>query len=76
MTVKSSAVCMVNRYMDMACFAREAQAAGAIVFLALHGGWGEDGFVQKLLQENGVPFTGPQWDAALTAIDKVHAVRD
>ncbi|MFC9229871.1 D-alanine--D-alanine ligase [Streptomyces decoyicus] len=28
------------------------------VFLALHGGWGEDGHVQALLEMAGVPFTG------------------
>ncbi|MFD7662690.1 D-alanine--D-alanine ligase [Streptomyces sp. NPDC059788] len=29
-----------------------------LVFLALHGGWGEDGHVQALLEMAGVPFTG------------------
>ncbi|MEU1006887.1 D-alanine--D-alanine ligase [Streptomyces sp. NPDC005890] len=29
-----------------------------LVFLALHGGWGEDGRVQELLGAAGIPFTG------------------
>ncbi|GGU64968.1 hypothetical protein GCM10010211_32590 [Streptomyces albospinus] len=29
-----------------------------LVFLALHGGWGEDGHVQALLEMAGVRFTG------------------
>lgn len=29
-----------------------------LVFLALHGGWGEDGHVQAVLEMAGVPFTG------------------
>lgn len=29
-----------------------------LVFIALHGGWGEDGHVQALLEMAGIPFTG------------------
>ncbi|MEU7576642.1 D-alanine--D-alanine ligase [Streptomyces sp. NPDC041068] len=32
--------------------------AAEVVFLALHGGWGEDGHVQALLEMAGIPFTG------------------
>ena len=49
----------------------EAHAAQAVVLLALHGGMGENGFVQAFLQGYRVPFTGPAWDAANIAIDKV-----
>ncbi|NQE85994.1 ATP-grasp domain-containing protein [Nocardia terpenica] len=35
------------------------QLRGAdIVFVALHGGWGEDGHVQALFEMAGIPFTG------------------
>ena len=57
--------------MDLSSFAMEAEAAKAVVLLALHGGMGENGTVQAFLQGYGVPFTGPAWDAASVAIDKV-----
>lgn len=57
--------------MDLTNFALEAEAAQAVVLLALHGGMGENGTVQAFLQGYGVPFTGPAWDAASIAIDKV-----
>lgn len=57
--------------MDLENFAMEAEAAQAVVLLALHGGIGENGFVQAFLQGYRVPFTGPGWDAANIAIDKV-----
>lgn len=57
--------------MDLENFAMEAQAAQAVVLLALHGGIGENGYVQAFLQGYRVPFTGPGWDAASVAIDKV-----
>lgn len=61
----------VCRYMDLENFAMEAEAAQAVVLLALHGGIGENGYVQAFLQGYRVPFTGPGWDAASVAIDKV-----
>ncbi len=62
---------IMRRYMDLTNFAMEAEAAQAVVLLALHGGMGENGTVQALLQGYGVPITGPSWDAASVAIDKV-----
>ncbi|CAI5491261.1 unnamed protein product, partial [Closterium sp. Naga37s-1] len=35
-----------------------AKAQGAVVFIAVHGGIGEDGTLQHLLEHEGVPFTG------------------
>ncbi len=40
------------------------------VFVALHGAFGEDGQVQRLLQELGVPFTGSDADASAVAFSK------
>ncbi|MCA9365274.1 D-alanine--D-alanine ligase [Candidatus Kaiserbacteria bacterium] len=41
-----------------------------VVFLALHGTYGEDGQIQKLLQELKIPFTGSSSFASATAFNK------
>jgi D-alanine-D-alanine ligase len=41
------------------------------VFLVLHGTYGEDGTVQRRLEELGVPYTGCDPDASRVAFDKV-----
>jgi len=42
-----------------------------VVFLALHGTYGEDGTVQTRLDELGVPYTGCDAEASRVAFDKV-----
>ena len=42
-----------------------------MVFLALHGTYGEDGTVQAQLDELGVPYTGCDAEASRIAFDKV-----
>jgi D-alanine-D-alanine ligase len=42
-----------------------------IVFIALHGEYGEDGTLQKLLEEKGLRFTGSGSTASAVAMDKV-----
>ena len=42
-----------------------------VVFLALHGTYGEDGTVQKRLEELGVPYTGCDPAASRIGFDKV-----
>ena len=42
-----------------------------VVFLALHGTYGEDGTVQKQLDVLGVPYTGCDAEASRIAFDKV-----
>jgi D-alanine-D-alanine ligase len=42
-----------------------------VVFLALHGTYGEDGTVQAELENSGVPYTGCGIAASLFAFDKV-----
>src|SRR6185437_16372769 len=42
-----------------------------VVFLALHGTYGEDGTVQRQLEELGVPYTGCDAEASRIAFDKV-----
>ncbi len=41
------------------------------VFLALHGTYGEDGTVQRQLEELGAPYTGCDAEASRIAFDKV-----
>ena len=40
------------------------------VFIALHGAFGEDGTVQAMLAERGIPFTGSDAGPSRTAFDK------
>jgi D-alanine-D-alanine ligase len=42
-----------------------------IAFLVLHGGWGEDGSVQGMLEVMGIPYTGSGVLASAVAMDKV-----
>ena len=46
-----------------------------LVFLAMHGGIGEDGTIQKLLEFAGIPFTGSDSLGSAQAIDKDVAKR-
>jgi len=41
-----------------------------VVFLALHGAYGEDGTVQRRLEELGVPYTGCDAESSRIAFDK------
>jgi D-alanine-D-alanine ligase len=41
-----------------------------VVFLALHGGTGEDGHIQAVLDLAGLPYTGSNHIASATAMDK------
>lgn len=42
-----------------------------LVFIALHGAFGEDGRVQRLLEERGIRYTGSGPEASALAMDKV-----
>lgn len=42
-----------------------------VVFIALHGAFGEDGRVQRLLEERGLCYTGSDAAASALAMDKV-----
>jgi D-alanine-D-alanine ligase len=44
---------------------------GTAVFVALHGGWGEDGRFQALLEMAGIPYTGSGPEGCRYAMDKV-----
>lgn len=49
----------------------ELPAGTQVVFLALHGTYGEDGTVQQELENLGVPYTGCGVEASRLAFDKV-----
>lgn len=40
------------------------------VFIALHGGWGEDGRFQSALETWGIPYTGSRAQGCMLAMDK------
>ncbi|WOL14789.1 hypothetical protein Cni_G23570 [Canna indica] len=50
---------------------KHAKESQAIVFIAVHGGIGEDGTLQSLLESAGVPYTGPGPFASKICMDKV-----
>jgi D-alanine-D-alanine ligase len=44
-----------------------------VVFIALHGAYGEDGQVQRLCEQRGLPYVGSGVRASATAMDKAAA---
>lgn len=46
-----------------------------VAFIAMHGRFGEDGTLQRILQDKGIPFTGSGPQASRAAMDKVEAKR-
>lgn len=44
-------------------------------YIALHGGWGENGGVQSALDALGIPYTGPGAAASRIAMDKIESKR-
>jgi D-alanine-D-alanine ligase len=44
-----------------------------VAFLALHGTFGEDGQVQRILEEQGITYTGSDAEASARAFDKIAA---
>ena len=52
---------------DLAAMPKDVDAA----YIALHGGWGEDGGVQAALDALKIPYTGPGAMASRVAMDKI-----
>jgi D-alanine-D-alanine ligase len=44
-----------------------------VAFIALHGTFGEDGTVQRILEKRGIPYTGSGVEASARAFDKLAA---
>jgi D-alanine-D-alanine ligase len=61
-----------ERWKDVESALDEA-GGGRVFFLALHGGSGENGTVQELLEERGLAFTGSGAEASRLAFDKLRA---
>ena len=54
----------------------DAMPAGIdCAYIALHGGWGENGGVQSALDALGIPYTGPGAAASRLAMDKLETKR-
>jgi D-alanine-D-alanine ligase len=51
------------------------QSAVDVIFIAMHGGFGEDGRLQHILDKLDVPYTGPKARASHIAMDKVASRR-
>lgn len=51
-------------------FLSQAKRDNAFIFLALHGGIGEDGTLQRRLEEEGLPFNGSGSHASSLCMDK------
>ncbi|MFA4985740.1 MAG: D-alanine--D-alanine ligase [Candidatus Brocadiia bacterium] len=56
---------------DRAFFENVPQLDCDIAFLAFHGEFGEDGYIQKILEDRGLPFTGSGSKASALGMDKV-----
>ena len=52
------------------------QFGADVVFVALHGTFGEDGQVQRILEDHGIPYTGSGVRASRFAMDKVVAKKE
>ncbi len=63
-------VAVLPERMSLEAFCEDAKAEGAFVFLALHGGEGEDGTLQALLDRYDVPYNGSGPEASRVCMDK------
>ncbi|MDX1346703.1 MAG: D-alanine--D-alanine ligase [Thiomicrorhabdus chilensis] len=61
--------CDVTDIEGLQAVAREYDRA----FIALHGRWGEDGTVQAILEDLGLPYTGSGMAASSVAMDKLRS---
>lgn len=57
-------------WMNMDIFAKRALLNNAVVFVATHGGYGENGELQAFLEDAGIPFTGSNVAASQTCMNK------
>lgn len=65
------------RFIDLKSGPRKVLKHAGIdtAFIALHGGYGEDGTIQALLEDLGIPYTGSGPDSSRLALDKIASKR-
>ncbi|CAI5497084.1 unnamed protein product, partial [Closterium sp. Naga37s-1] len=61
---------MASPFPSLPAFAAHLSHAVDIVFPVIHGKFGEDGGIQALLEQHGIPFVGTSAAAARNAFDK------
>lgn len=62
---------VVNQTIDRITGEQLAKMPGDVVFPILHGGWGEGGPLQDILEADGRPFVGSKARASRHAMDKI-----
>jgi D-alanine--D-alanine ligase len=62
--------CTVPQLFDLDSFIALAKEENAFVFLALHGGFGEDGSIQSLLENTGLLFNGSNAQTSAICMNK------
>lgn len=60
-----------NQTIDRVSIDQLQALPGEVIFPALHGGWGEGGPLQDILEADGRPFVGSMSHAARWAMDKI-----
>jgi len=70
LSVQDSYVHSKPRRMTLDKFCEEAAAEKAFVFIALHGGQGEDGTLQAKLYSYGIPYNGSGVESSRLCMDK------
>jgi len=69
--LRAAGLCV--RVVDVAGAQFELPRETEVVFLALHGTFGEDGQIQRILELHGMPYTGSDAEASERAFDKALA---
>ncbi|KJR42439.1 D-alanine--D-alanine ligase [Candidatus Magnetoovum chiemensis] len=70
-TLKDAGYNVVSLDADTATAGKLLSLNADLAVLALHGGWGEDGSIQGMLEVMGLPYTGCGVSACAVAMDKV-----
>mmetsp|Transcript_35081 Transcript_35081/g.76681 ORF Transcript_35081/g.76681 Transcript_35081/m.76681 type:complete len:541 (+) Transcript_35081:177-1799(+) len=73
--LRNKSVSGVTTYGSLCEFGSALKSSADLVFPVMHGKYGEDGQIQKLLEENGIPFVGTGSKEAAMAFDKYNAAQ-
>lgn len=80
--LKTPFPCLLSKPLSKEAFFVKAKQEDAFVFIALHGGEGEDGSIQRALEERCIPFNGSSSLVSAVCMDKyetglqVNALKD